>query len=336
MKTQEESDRLEREKFGSGHIISSDGSRRYILRKEDQRVHQSPEDDLCWLNESSGEEVDFPDKNPKRRRIISDESDSDLDGGFIRSGENNPSPDLSSGGFLKQDVDDTSNSTAAEQWMCANCTLYNDITYKICSMCGSPSIPSVLSRDMETSCLKQEETISSISVIHQTQPENEGEVANATSLKEYQSSSDEWEDNYSDNHGENTRTDSAAKDQPPPQRTLNEEIITRAVLSASSMGDWAGRVVRKALQGSHSFQPTVSSKGIDGVDNQVTKGDFESTDHDLESIKELTPAAPGGFMQEGTNFPVKEDQDNGFEVNELEFERKAYRDADVRDMYDFI
>lgn len=335
MKTQEETDRLEREKFGSGHLISGDGNRRYILKKEDQK-DESADDDLSWLNDDSEDESRLPKKsihpeNPnsplrskKRARVVSDESESENEGGFFKP--HSPKAQIHNG------------ITPTKQWMCPSCTLYNDMADSICSMCGhSSSMPFAApsSNSHPESFDKEEievlETPPSAVSEPQEPNNNQNFVEEESALKSNSQSSDEWEDNHYENVLEDTcEKNDESVDPTPPQQCLNEDIITRAVLSASNMGDWAGRAVRRALQANNPQSTRVVPSEKDTVSN--VEVDSHHPTNELQNLfgptqHELT--ADGGFMREGANERVVQSNDNGFEVDELEFERKALRDVDV-------
>jgi hypothetical protein len=400
IKTQEESDRLEREKFGSGQIISSDGNRRYILRKgnEEEENNESPEEDMSWLNDSDSEEVEPKSSKQsgckgkgnegtpkpssrlfKKRRVVEDESESgsgvevEGGGGFIHPDEEvDVNESEEEGGFIREQAEDPlkqvtvsvrepMKNNQSEQWICANCTLFNDIFDTTCVMCGTSHFSSPnprRSEDINSSVTPQVTLISNPSPLkscpvqkqndHQELPPEPSPVVLSPSHSE-SNSDDEWEDNdYDDNTLSSTVSpDIAPAPAPAPlpashidltptlgAPNLNQNTITRAVMSASSMGDWAGRAVRRALQGS-SLAPTISIKTTVAEGESLLSRDRPSQPDDPPappmSSPSLDPSSAHEFMSTSRSLTDMEgdDDDNGFDVDQLEFERKAMRDADV-------
>jgi hypothetical protein len=366
LKTQEESDRLEREKFGSGHIISSDGNRRYILRKGNENESESPEEeDMSWLNDSDEEEENPKHSNEgkespkpsgrlaKRRRIVDDESDNSAEiegGGFFPDHEVGTNESEEEGGFIREHENPLEQVSVREpmeqreQWICATCTLFNNILDSTCEMCGTSRTASTQTsstHERVNSTAAPQVTVSSqfpseLSSAHILLPAENSSVAQSPSPS-ISSSDDEWEDN---DYDDNSNISSALEILPTPQTTvavgatsLNESTITRAVMSASSMGDWAGRAVRRALQGS-SLAPLTSIKAP--VTEKHSLLSFDQTiqpSHPpplLEtSTLSIDQLPDHEFLSTSRVADVEMNDENGFDVDELEFERRALRDADV-------
>lgn len=128
------------------------------------------------------------------------------------------------------------------------------------------------------------------------------------------------------------------------QYKLTQSTIFRAVTSASSMGDWAGRAVRRALQGNSNILSTPQNEAIKKIpktspleddlqvlnyspEDKANKNDQQFVSNNISSIissdnevSQMSNLDRLDYIPEG----------NGFEVNQVDFDRRTARHAEVK------
>ena len=204
-------------------------------------------------------------------------------------------------------------SSCVSNWMCANCTLYNGVDEVTCVLCGKqkcddiPAAAAVSEVDMP--------------ILPQTVTEAQESSDDKHVVREWKdlsdSDGDSWEDNDSDLPAEQPHphhtipltplekvsvsapekaqgggtvhmTTVPADDSPAVKCSL--DLVNRAISSARSMGDWAGRAVSRALKAKEGIEVRRNhSKQANGdVDNTqlvVMSGDINggSTEVDVSA-----------------------------------------------------
>lgn len=153
------------------------------------------------------------------------------------------------------------------EWKCRQCTMYNGYSEDNCILCGN-SAPRLNEFPRIDSTGDENVSVVVSSAINSCQQ---------TSCDNEESDTESWEEN--DFPATSSPITSCQPDVPITcdvtahsfaQVSCSDDLVTRAVSSARSMGDWAGRAVRLALQRRDPVHEESASANTDVLNGELT------------------------------------------------------------------